>query len=154
MLVEKYLLWFGLKANHRHWNLPYHIERKVSAIEIVFPEKMRFPNKEPLFQIPWIILFKYRHTSRLDTYPWYLGFEAGVFGLIFPNTLIVFEYGTYIVIWISPRCLQENRDTPFKIHWKYFTKMNYAVPQPAFQRCKNLQVICLPSCIRTTMSTM
>ena len=32
--------------------------------------------------------------------------------------------------------------------------MIYTVPQPAFQRCKNLQLICLPSCIRTTMSTM
>ena len=88
------MIW--VKANHRHWNLPYHIERKVSAIEIVFPEKMRFPNKEPLFQIPWIILFKYRHKSRLATYPWYLGFGTGVFGLIFPNTLIDFEYGTWL----------------------------------------------------------
>ena len=41
-----------------------------------------------------------------------------------------------MVIWYSPRCLQDNHDTPFQIHWKYFTKMNYAVPQPAFQICK------------------
>ena len=154
------LIMVWVKGNHHHhldWDLPYHIERKVSAIEIVFPEKMRFPNKEPLFQISWIIPFKYRHTSRLDPYPWYLGSGTWVFGLIFLNTLIVFKRGTWLY-WAhlnSPRCLQDNHETSFKIHWKHFTNMNYTVPQPAFQRCKNQQMIFLiPSCIRTTMSTM